>query len=328
MKFFSALLGLALTLAPPLANAAQDDICVTLAPEATDPAIDRWLAPHLICHDPSARQSGRLLLFYAGSRAVPDQYYRTLLKEAALSGHHAIGLSYSNDKAVEWQLCRNSGDPSCNGKVRLEQLTGEDVSQVIDVSRANSIEHRLARALSYLAEKRPQQGWNNFLQPDGSPKWDAIIVAGHSQGGGEALMTARRHEVARLVMFAWTDFRQGKLDPWITQDARSATPTERFYAFRHLRDRIDETRAVWRFLKLDAFGPEVDVSRSAPPYGNTHMLVASMLPPQPEGVTFRGAPLRAGLWPHMVIAADPYTPVDADGRPYYAPVWRYLWGAD
>src|SRR2546426_5859691 len=44
-------------------------------------------------------------------------------------------------------------DPNCSGNLRLEVLTGADVSANVSVTPANSIDNRLAKLLGYLADQ-------------------------------------------------------------------------------------------------------------------------------------------------------------------------------
>jgi hypothetical protein len=289
-----------------------------ISPELTDPAIKAWLNDHYVCYEPFAGPHERLFLFLAGSGGRPEQY-TTLCKEAALAGLHAINLSYTNDKAVEWQICRNSEEDNCTGKVRLEQLEGVDHSREIEIDRTNSIENRLIKLLSYLDRHFPDEQWDRYLTDDGDLFWERIVASGHSQGGGHALMIGTHRKVARVAMFAWTDFHRGKLAKWITPETK--TPMDRIYAFRHLEDRIQNTREVWRKLDLYRFGPEVDVDEADPPYSNTHLLVSSM--DSSRSRTQEGPPWLS----HLLVITDQHTPVDEDGRPLFADMWRYMMGA-
>jgi hypothetical protein len=294
--------------------------CRLISPESTDPAIKAWLDDHYACYEAGAGAHERLFLFLPGTTGRPDMY--TMLgKEAALAGLHAINLSYTNDKAVEWTYCRESDEDDCTGKVRLEQLEGSDYSREIVIDRADSIENRTIRLLQYLDEHFPEEDWDRYLTEEGDLFWERIVVSGHSQGGGHALMIGTHRKVARVAMFAWVDFHGGELAKWITPD--TTTPLDRIYAIRHLEDRIDHTRQVWRTLDLYRFGPEVDVDKADPPYDNTHVLVSSMDTSAVAAMDDRYARY-AG---HMIIITDDHTPVDEEGRPLFADMWRYMMGA-
>jgi hypothetical protein len=245
--------------------------------------------------------------------------YTLLCHEAALAGQHAIMLSYTNDKAVEWTYCRSSDEENCTGKVRLEQLEGKDYSREIEIDRNNSIENRLIKLLGYLDRHFPEEDWGRYLTANDDIYWERIVASGHSQGAGHALMIGTHRKAARVAMFAWVDFHKGKLAEWITPE--TMTPTDRIYAVRHLEDRIEATRQGWRKLGLYRFGPEVDVDKADPPYEHTHLLVSSMattLARSQDGPPWMG---------HLIIITDQHTPVDEDGRPLFADMWRYMMGA-
>jgi hypothetical protein len=294
--------------------------CRAISPEVTDPAITAWLDDHYVCYEPGAGPHERLFLFLAGTFGRPDMY-TALCEEAALAGLHAINLTYANDKGVEFQICRSSDEENCTGKVRLEQLDGRDHSREISIDRTNSIENRLIKLLQYLDKHFPEEDWGRYLTEDGDLQWERIVASGHSQGGGTALTIGTHRRVARVAMFAWVDFHNGKLAEWITPDTE--TPMDRIYAFRHLEDRIDDTRQAWRKLGLYSFGPEVNVDTAKPPYEHTHLLVSTM-----DTSEVRAMNLRFSKYPgHMIIIADDYTPLDEEGRPLLADAWRYMMGA-
>jgi hypothetical protein len=302
-----------------LPGAASADMRA-VSPELTDPDITSWVHDHYACYEPKAGPHERLFLFLPGTTGTPDMY-TLLCKEAALAGLHAINLSYTNDKAVEWTYCRESDEDDCTGKVRLEQLEGKDHSREIEIDRKDSIESRTIKLLRYLDDHFPEEDWGRYLMKDGDLNWERIVIAGHSQGGGHALMIGTHRKVARVAMFAWVDFHGGELAKWITPE--TTTPLDRIYAVRHLEDRIEQTREVWRTLDLYRFGPEVDVDRADPPYDNTHLLVSSMDTGAVQAMDDRYSRY-AG---HMIIITDDHTPVDEEGRPLFADMWRYMMGA-
>lgn len=291
---------------------------IFIEPRVTDPAIDRWPTPHYVSCDTAVPHRGQLVLFMPGTRGTPSMY-TTLANEAAKAGFHAVNLSYSNDKAIEWEICRKSDDPDCLEKVRLQQLEGGNHSSGIEVSRANSMEYRLLALLRHLDREYPDEQWGQFIDGD-SPEWKKVVATGHSQGGGAAAMTGKYRDVARVVMFAWCDMSNGETARWINAD--TVTPIERFFAFRHVEDRIDSTRKVWKAFGLEKFGPEVNVDDIDPPYGDSHMLVSSV--PVPEGLS--PGRWNANLLPHLMVILDEHLLRKPDGSPLYLDAWRYLWG--
>jgi hypothetical protein len=211
--------------------------------------------------------------------------------------------------AVNLEICPYQDDPDCHEKIRKEILYGEDALESLQISRTNSVVNRLSKLLAYLADEHPEEGWDQYLTPDDDPVWSAVVISGHSQGGGHATMIAKDHRVARLVIFGWADVAQGALAPWIAPPF--ATPSEDLYAFEHVRDRgVQARRVMWKVLGMTSFGPEINVETSAPPFENSHTLSTRLEPP-PNST------------PHRVVAANE-TPMRDDGTPVVAEVWRYL----
>lgn len=283
-------------------------------PQTTDPQIDTFLSPHFVARNPSTTPRNQLLVFFPGTGGTPVAY-RTFVTLAADMGYHAIGLNYVNGEAVN-ELCGPMLDLNCYGNFRLEILDGTDRSNLVSVNRANSIENRLMRLLIYMQQINPAANWAQFLDGQNGIRWDKLVVAGHSQGGGHAGIIGKNHRVARVIMFAAMDF-SGALNSvanWIV--AAGVTPNADFYGFSHQQDEevnytLLSTRA-WTAYGMNAFGAPVNVDNSAPPYSNTHSL-NSNFPTIPSGSNYHGA-----------VVVDTRFPVDINGVSIYEPVWRYL----
>src|SRR3989441_5398880 len=185
----------------------------TIAPQLTDPAIDRALANHYVWLDTAARLNHKLFLFLPSGRSAPDTF-QLVGQEAARLGYHVISLMYQNDLILV-ALCgaaaaRSAADGSaCYESARLDIVDGGDRSSSIpelvqagfDISVPNGIDNRLTKLLLYLDAQFPDEGWSRFLER-GQLKWSRIAVGGHSQGGGEAAMIAKIRLVPRVVMFS------------------------------------------------------------------------------------------------------------------------------
>ena len=288
-----------------------------IPPRDTDPQIDTDLQPHYVALDKSVPSKNQLFLFFPGTGGTP--FFQQQLNNAAADlGFHVIGLNYPNDQAVNGDLCGGaSADLDCYAKVRLEIKDGVDRTSLISVTRANSIENRLIKLLGYLSARFPDDGWGQYLE-NNTIKWSAIVVSGHSQGGGHAGIIGRYHLVARVVLFAAMDYNGRAQSPanWIAMPGSTpnATPEERFYGFSHARDDSVNfailSAQVWPAYGMNAFGPVVNVESAAPPYGNTHSLTSNLDTP-------------TGNY-HGSVAVDRNLALQADGTPVYKPVWEYL----
>src|SRR5438876_1055307 len=148
----------------------------------------------------------------------------------------------------------------------------------------------------------------------------------------EAARLAKLHRVNRVTLFAAPRDADatagGQPPPWV---ALGETPSERYYGLVHQQDPLSAlTLTSWREkLDMQQFGEAVfeDASMSAPPYGNTHMLVTNRR-------TRVGTDLNPYLNAHGSAATDQFTPLDAptldypDGKPQLRDAWRYILGPD
>ncbi len=278
-----------------------------ISPSATDPSINRWDQPHYVVLDTNRPLQGRLMVWLPGSFGRPD-HYRYIVGEAAAIGLHAIGLTYPNSWTVA-ALCRNDVDSMCHEKVRREIFDGIDRTYKVNVAPSNSIQNRLLKLLQYLHIHYPLEGWNAYYTPSDSIRWDRIVMGGHSQGGGHAAMVGRLHRVDRCLMFGWTDIWDGRLAPW--QLAPRQTPPEAYFGFTHHKDLATVRVFLWQAWQLP--GSPVVVDTLLPPYNGSHQLLTSV------------TPSRIGAY-HGSVAVDNATPLDDQGRPLLAPVWRYMIG--
>jgi len=282
-----------------------------VAPQATDPAIDRALDDHLAWLDPTAPANHKLFVFLPGTALVPTDS-QLIPEQAARLGYHVIDLTYANGVLLAGACAGNPDPNSCFESAHFEIVYGNGLgidSPVVDVNQANSIVNRLTKLLQYLDDNYPAEGWAEFLA-DGAPKWSRIAIGGHSQGGGNAVMIAKYHVVDRVVMFS------AVVDSASDWEVSHVTPSERYWGLAH--DREDAFGAIvagWQSLGITAFGPVVTAETSSPPYGFTHTLATDL---QPQ----RGGYNRSH--PHRSTGQDFYVPLNKDGTPAVADAWRYM----
>lgn len=290
----------------------------TVPPQETDPAIDTLPEPHLVAIDPLVTSRKQLFLFLGGQNYAPATNLNFIVRQAAANGFHAIGLSYPRTVNVTAR-CQSDPDEGCFGKVRSEIIDGTDRAPQVTITRANSIENRLVKLLSYLGSRFPDEGWSAYLT-DGMPKWSMIRLGGHSEGGTHVALMANQHEVVRLCLLeAPVDLiraagGQRRLPPWI--EAARTTPVDRYYGFRHLRSDSPSAEArpqAWTTFGLDRLGQPVNTDDSKPPYSSTHHLTTNAEPIADGGPTLI----------HRSIVVDGATPKTPTGQPLFAPIWQY-----
>ncbi|HNG91986.1 MAG TPA: hypothetical protein PLB32_04265 [Acidobacteriota bacterium] len=290
-----------------------------IGPAITDPAINTATESHYLYLSRSVQHRNQLFLFFPGTGAIPRNYLK-ICNTAADMGYHVINLRYPNAEAVN-QLCGTRADLDCYEQVRAEVIDGTDRSPLVQVNRANSIENRLIKLLQYMERTYPGDGWGQYLDADGQPRWDLIVTSGHSQGGGHAALLAKYHRVARVVMFAAMDlnFLLGKPANWI--GTNNATPTSEYYAFSHERDELVSfsilSNSIYPAYGMTAFGPVTSVEATPLPFENTHLLSSNRTVPNNPSINEY----------HSVIVFDPVVPT-VDGRPAYESVWKYLLETD
>ena len=200
---------------------------------------------------------------------------------------------YPDDVAAA-EVCRDDPDPNSFEAFRLALIHG-GVSPHVTVERTDSIENRLAKLLIHLKQRRPREGWGQFLN-GGEIAWERIAVAGQSQGGGHAGLIGVKYHVARVIMFgAPKDYSRAKHQPapWYTEG--KATPLAAFFAINHRQDRqgctFTEELENLHALGIDQLAPAVDVDQEAPPYRRSRILVTNYPGTQVDSKTAHGTAL-------------------------------------
>ena len=276
-----------------------------LVASATQAGVVDRFGPH-VAVAPLGAAVGRLVVHLPGTGGKPPSTL-LLLRQAGTQGLHGIGLAYPNLPSVD-SLCSASSDVDCHAKVRLEIIDGTDRTPLTSVDRINSIENRLVAALGTLAAQFPAEGWGQFVA-SGVPRWDRIVVSGHSQGGGHAAMMARDRLMARVCMFGSPKDTSSFFNaPAAWQSDPHVTPTDRYYGFNHQQDSQAVTLRNWAALGLGSLGAAVNVDGASSPYAGSRQL------------TTNAVPALAGEY-HGSVVVDRTTPLAADGTPLFAPVW-------
>ena len=172
-------------------------------------------------------------------------------------------------------------------------ITGGQSKHLV-LNRAEGIENRLIKVLEYLRQKRPDEDWARFLNPDSSPNWSVMAVAGQSQGGGHAALIGIKHRVARVICTGAPKDYSKRLDsPAAWYSLASATPKSCFFTFNHRQDikacTPEQLMQNLTALKLDEFGPPVDPAQDNFPYRHTRILLTSFPEVTIDGPTSKGA---------------------------------------
>ena len=253
--------------------------------------------------DTRVPSQGKLVIWLMG-------HNQGLFERVAGYGLHGIQPHYANSwfsSLTKEQL----NDGTSIGKIRLEAATGEDHSPLVDIPKPDSIMERSLQFVKWLAKENPEGNWEQFLTADGkSLQWEKVILSGISHGSTTAARFAIHQKVDRVVMFSGP---RDNTETW--QGFPSATPANRFFGFSHVLDGgwvADHYCRSWQMLKLNEYGPIVNVDEAKPPYGSTRRLITN------SDVKNDGG--RA----HTTVVPGGTSGKDAKGNYLYEDVWRYL----
>ena len=290
-------------------NDNQITVC-QVSPQLTDARIDNWLDPHYVAFQNNCDRRPQLFLYLGGSFGKPGQQ-KMFLKEVINLGFIVINLNYPNSWTIA-SLCQNHRNLHCHYQRRRAVIYGQNTGGKIIIDHANSLENRLYKLLTFLAGNVPQIPWLDYL--DGEQiKWESIMIAGHSQGGGHAALIGIENLVSRLIMFASpADYSQTheQMASWLFAD--KITPSDRFYGFIHYHDSAyAKVTQAWKLLGLDNYGELTNIDQTPLSEVYSHQLVTTAQPTTPD--KFHGS-----------VVNDAHTPKIEAGKPLYQDVWRYL----
>lgn len=277
-----------------------DLVVHTLSPDQVDPAVTRFLRDSYAFLDRRRiAAEAPLFVYLVGTHGAPDDAKLVPLTAAGL-GYRVVNLMYDDVPATA-QACDRDPDPTCSERLRQKRIYGDDVSRDIDDRPEEAVVRRLTRVLQALTAQHPDEGWGRYLE-GGELDWSRLALSGHSQGAGVAAFIAKKHAVARVVLFSspWDYYYApggARMPaPWLSWP--SATPADRWWGLYHAKEpTAREIQVAFEALKI-------------PP---AHIATVSLEP-------------RNGGKPHTSVSGDGSTPLDADGRPTYLPIWVRMIG--
>ena len=253
--------------------------------------------------------TGPLLLFLPATGHVPRDY-RAFLTTARSVGYHVLALDYWNLGLSVAKTCGT--DAHCYGEVQANRFDGSRSGRFSSVPSDDSILARLTHALTVLRTRDPHGGWDQYLSGD-AVQWNRIVLAGHSQGGGEAAYIAHHHRVQGVLMFASPVATDGHVAATWMSDA-GATSMTRYYGFDDLHDvYFNRIKGSWNILGVGGPGRPELVGTRPQAFGGSHRIVSDLE---------LGTPGEA----HDRVVSDtgPRTPF---GAPVFQPIWRWMLSA-
>ncbi len=232
-------------------------------PSEADPAArDRDLTQTAMLDTRAPRVQGKLVVVLAGVNGAPGP--AGVGRWAASQGFHVLLIAYKNDFNPSTQ-----NDPNFFGAARLEAFDGMDRTPRLTVARADSVEVRIAKAMTLLQGRHAGGDWKYFVDAEGNPRWPEVIFVGHSHGASSAAAYATVRPVHRAISLAGPRDVTPVTATWLT--GPSVSPPERFYGFTGAGDsQFADHQKAFGLLKLP--GELTDVTQAMPPYGGSHRL--------------------------------------------------------
>jgi dienelactone hydrolase len=298
-------------------SGANNVIEQRLIPSEIDPAAKQFPAPQYAYTPAAEPRAEQLVVYLIGSRGVPTNG-RSMGRYLAGLGFPVVIPGYPNDYDIR-KLCERDGaDPDCHEKLRLEAFEGRDHSPHITVAPADCTETRITTMLKALAQKLPAAGWGKFLNGD-KPRWDQIIVSGHSHGASSAGLIAKHRKVFRAVMLSGPfDNRMSEPAGWTKR--ASLTPADRFYGFSHVQEE-QHPGHLKDWTAIGVAGPVTNVDGATPPYGGSRQLITAL--PVADGANPHGSTAAGKSSPKVPTTSPTTSPTTAY---VYDAAWRYLYG--
>jgi hypothetical protein len=250
----------------------------------------------------SGRAGGPLLLFLPATRAVPSDY-REFLDTASSVGFHVLALDYWNRGKSVVKTC--AGIPDCYATVQQNRLNGTHPSVWSAIAPRDSIVNRLRAALGHLRQADPSGDWSRYATGN-RIHWNRIVVAGHSQGGGQSAFIAHEHRVQGALMFSSpVQSDSGVPASWLVK--KGATPVSRMYGFVSAHDMYYENVVgSWEAMGMGA-PATTDGSLD---FGKAHTIVSDVV---------LGTPDESHLW-----TVNDGTPRGAHGVPVFETIWKWM----
>lgn len=287
---------------------------------------------HFVTANPTTAANDLLRVFLPGTFGQPvGSLY--LLGSIAACSRPTIGLSYNfipYPDAMRNEICFNatgSDDAAfvdCLARQHSDALFGSQPGEDAlwpAVAEEDSVNGRLTQLLAYLSKEFPDEGWARFL--DGTaPRWDRIMMSGHSQGAGHTGYLAQTTALAAAVMLSGPQDEcihcpEGPDNLWVSQPWTTSHVT----AAAHVNESAsDVIQANWRQMATAVGWPAepTNVGPTAmdpPPYG----AALSEVPYNPDYTSIRPY--------HVSMAGDSGTPMTTHDEQEVAVYSLALWPA-
>jgi hypothetical protein len=204
----------------------------------------------------------KLVVLLSGTNNPPGPL-ATASFVAAL-GFHAYAIAYENGYDPSTQ-----DNPDYFGNSRFNELDGMGRTPGIAVAPPDSVEVRVAKALTYLKAKNAAGDWGYYFDADGQVRWSDVLFVGHSHGATSAAAYAKKLRLWRGISLSGPRDTNPVIATWLTLP--SATPLERLYGFTGTLD-PQHPDHIKSMQILGYLGVLTDVEKTPAPYGESHRL--------------------------------------------------------
>jgi hypothetical protein len=209
----------------------------SILPSAANPGVSQFDDPNIVYMADPETPNAPLAIFLAGTNGRSQNAPKLLLNTIRQQGYRVIYLSYDDAPAGTVLCVRQAA--GCYAGFRASRSFGGEGP--VQTPAAEAIAQRLGDLLRYLRRAHPDQGWDAYLDAQGAPAWPRIVLSGLSQGAGMAAFIAKLYPVERVVLFSspWdAEGRDKHPAQWLSSP--SATPPERWWAERHVREKTTD----------------------------------------------------------------------------------------
>lgn len=252
------------------------------------------------CDNGSCSENDRLFLFFPGSDGAPSDHTK-IAEVMGKTGIRVLVLAYQNNGSLQ-TICGTSD--ACYSNSRNDRVEGSASSAYV-ASSADGIKNRLLKALQTL-------GWTQFYSGT-SILWSKIIVGGFSQGAGMAAWIGKHYSVARVCQFSGTWDHTVGTTPASWLSGSSVTSVNFFYGFTHRDDSISNGVGY-----LDLNWQQLGMGSAVYQLYTTAMTGRKIYAQDSDSACAANT--------HGCSVQDSATPLDGDGNPRYASVWKYVCG--
>ena len=248
-----------------------------IAPNINFPEIRQERGKHLAVRDDEVAPNGLLLVTIGGTTSAPVDM-SVIQQAAARLGYAALAVDYPN--SVISTVCRDRQEADCFDQFRAAIVTGQPVSNLVQVDEKNSILFRLKDVFSTMLKREPDV-WSRYADAQGQLDWSHVVLMGHSQGSGHVVYMAKLFSVKAVVAVAGPQDYSTVHGPalWILKPG--ATPADHHYSLLHRDDYFgsDMQIALGRILLNDPQAPIARIQNTLTATETAHIIMSEMKVP-------------------------------------------------